>query len=81
MATTLTQKGQVTVPKRIRDGLKLRAGDRIEFVLHEDGKVEMIPLQSAITSLRGIVKVERTASVEEMNEAIAEAASGDIDWD
>jgi AbrB family looped-hinge helix DNA binding protein len=80
MATTLTQKGQVTVPKRIRDRLKLRAGDRIEFVLHGDDTVEMVPLHSGIEALRGMVSATRTASIEEMNEAIAEAASGDIDW-
>lgn len=81
MATTLTRKGQVTIPKRIRDRLKLEAGDRVEFVLREDGKVEMMPLYPSITCLKGIVKVERAATIEEMNEAIAAAASGDIDWD
>jgi AbrB family looped-hinge helix DNA binding protein len=38
MATTITVKGQVTIPKRIRDALKLAPGSRVEFAVH-DGKV------------------------------------------
>ncbi len=81
MTSTLTSKGQVTIPKALRERLGLEAGDRLEFVLHEDGKVEIVPLDDSIKALKGIVKVTRAATIEEMNEAIAAAASGDIDWD
>ena len=33
MASTVTSKGQVTIPKRVRDQLGLKAGSRVEFVL------------------------------------------------
>jgi AbrB family looped-hinge helix DNA binding protein len=33
MAATVTSKGQVTIPKRVRDQLGLKAGSRVEFVL------------------------------------------------
>jgi AbrB family looped-hinge helix DNA binding protein len=39
METTLTSKGQVTIPKRIRDSLRLTAGSKIVFDVSEDGKV------------------------------------------
>jgi antitoxin PrlF len=38
MATTITVKGQVTIPKRVRDALELTPGSRVEFAL-DDGKV------------------------------------------
>ena len=38
MATTITVKGQVTIPKHIRDALGLTAGSRVEFAV-EDGRV------------------------------------------
>lgn len=40
-ATTLTRKGQVTVPREIRDCLGLKAGDKLTFTLLSDGTVIM----------------------------------------
>lgn len=37
MPTTMTSKGQVTIPKRIRDRLGLKAGDKVEFDMNPDG--------------------------------------------
>ena len=82
MATTLTSKGQVTVHKAIRERLELKAGDKVEFMLFEDGRIEMVPLNRSIKQLRGFLpKPERALSLEEMEEAIVRGASGDIDWD
>ncbi len=39
MATTLTSKGQVTIPKRIRDALGLKPGHRVEFSVGDNGTV------------------------------------------
>ena len=39
MATTLTTKGQVTIPKEVRDLLGLKPGSRVEFKLASDGNV------------------------------------------
>ena len=36
---TLTSKGQTTIPKEIRDGLRLKPGDRMTFTLMSDGTV------------------------------------------
>jgi AbrB family looped-hinge helix DNA binding protein len=39
MPTTLTSKGQVTIPKRIRDELKLLPGAAVEFSVNDAGEV------------------------------------------
>jgi len=39
MATTLTSKGQVTIPKRIRDALRLAPGSAVEFDVNAAGDV------------------------------------------
>jgi len=42
MATSITVKGQVTIPKKIRDALKLSAGDGIDFAVNRDGQVVVL---------------------------------------
>ena len=39
MSTTVTTKGQVTIPKKIRDALKLLPGSAVEFVVNRAGEV------------------------------------------
>jgi AbrB family looped-hinge helix DNA binding protein len=72
----LTGKGQVTIPKRIRDYLHLDAGSKIDFVIDENGEVKIIPLNVAAESLSGILHREGmvTVSLEDMERAIIEGA-------
>ncbi len=39
MATTMTVKGQVTIPKRVRDTLHLSPGDGVDFTINGEGEV------------------------------------------
>lgn len=76
MRATLTTKGQITVPKPIRDRLHLRPGDRVEFILTEDGHVEFVPATLPITSLKGMLPgPPAVASLKDMDNAIAKGAS------
>jgi AbrB family looped-hinge helix DNA binding protein len=43
VSTTLTSKGQVTIPKRIRDALHLKPGSPVEFSLNDNGEVVLHP--------------------------------------
>ena len=74
--STITTKGQATIPKEIRDHLGVKAGDRIKFFIHTDGSVFILP-KRPITALRGIVKARsRPVTIEEMHEAVAAGAAG-----
>lgn len=74
MAATLTSKGQVTIPKAVRNRLHLQAGDKVEFVFHENS-VEMIPVSGSVQDLKGMVaKPEKAISLDEMDRAIRESA-------
>jgi antitoxin PrlF len=74
---TLTSKGQITIPKEIRDQLRLRSGQRVEFQIDSKGKVSLTPRNKDIRSLKGIIRPRRKkpVSLEEMNQAIAEGFS------
>src|SRR5258705_6195629 len=50
---TLTSKGQITVPKQVRDQLHLSTGDRVRFLTDGEGRVVMVPATISITELRG----------------------------
>ena len=75
---TLNSKGQITVPKEIRDRLKLEPGSRVDFVVDRSGKVTLKPLNYDFESLRGMLKsrAKHPVSIEDMNEAIARGWSG-----
>lgn len=69
---TLTSKGQVTIPKPVRDGLGISTGDRIEFIEIAPGRYEVLAATRDVRELKGVVgKARKVASVEDMNEAIA----------
>jgi len=51
--TTMTSKGQVTIPKEIRDRLKLKPGDKISMSLLPDGRVIMRAKKGSILDLYG----------------------------
>ena len=76
MESAITVKGQATIPKAIREHLRLKPGDRIKFFVHPDGTVVLLPKLSA-SALRGMLKSRRRRPVTtaEMNEAAAEGAA------
>lgn len=51
---TVTSKGQVTIPKRIRDKLGLDAGTEVEFILEDDGTIRVRPKEPAMDRLRAV---------------------------
>ena len=52
MESAITSKGQVTIPKAIREYLHVKPGDRVKFFMHPDGTVVLLP-KLPVTALRG----------------------------
>ncbi len=76
MQSTLTAKGQMTLPKKARERLGLKAGDTVKFFFDPDGRLSILPT-IPITALKGILKSHRATPVtlEEMEEGIAKGAT------
>ena len=69
--TTISRKGQITLPKNIRDHLKVDSGDRVEFLIDADGHVTVWPVTEDVTRLKGMVpKPEKPVSIRDMDRAI-----------
>jgi antitoxin PrlF len=78
MATsTLTSKGQITLPRDVRQSLGLEAGDQVDFVKVDDG-FKLVPVRKDVRELKGVFSgyVNRTVSLKEMDDSIARGASG-----
>ncbi len=78
LTTKVTTKGQITVPKPIREHLNLAKGDRIEFLIGPNGKVTLMPATADVRKLKGLVpKPKKPVSVADMKRSI-EAEGGSI---
>ena len=71
MATaTVTSKGQVIIPKEIRDYLKLRTGVRLEFLVDPQGSVRIAPATAEVRQLKGMISpTGKAVTLEEMQAA------------
>ena len=77
-SATLTSKGQITIPIKIRTALGLDAGDKIDFVEIEKGQFAIRPRTGSIMEMRGCFpKLGYVPTIEEMDEAILDAAAAD----
>jgi len=75
--SAITSKGQATIPKAVRDHLKVKPGDRIKFFIDPYGGAVILPVLPVAT-LKGMVSPPpRPVSIEDMNEAIAAGAAGE----
>ncbi len=76
MQSTITSKGQVTVPKAVRDKLKLHAGDKLEFIIEDDDGVRVVPVTAPLAKLKGMVPAPpKAVTLDEMDAAVRTAAS------
>lgn len=72
--STITTKGQTTIPRDIRERLGLSAGDRVEYVVEPDGRVVLLPATRHVGDLAGILRhraPRRPVTLEEMDEAVS----------
>lgn len=73
MFAVVTSKGRVTIPIEVRRRFGIKAGSKLDFVITEDGRMEVIPMTDSMLNLKGMVpKPKKALALEEMDEAIGE---------
>jgi len=74
ITATLSSKGQITIPKEIRERLDLKKGDKIEFELSDEEIVTIKRKSTRIDEVSGMLSeyADRRYSIEEMDEAVEE---------
>jgi AbrB family looped-hinge helix DNA binding protein len=72
----MTSKGQTVIPKKIREYMRLQAGDRVDFVIDEKGRVVLKPLDSDVQELKGLLRKpgRKPASLRKMKSDIRQRA-------
>ncbi len=75
--STITSKGQITIPRTVRERLNWKTGDRLDFTIDTSGRVIVELATGDIRELRGLLHRpgRKPASVEQMNEAIRRSAA------
>jgi antitoxin PrlF len=74
--STISSKGQVTIPKAIRMRMHLKVGDRLRFVVEADGSVRLAAATRDVSTLRDILpRPKRRASVDDMQSVIRRRAA------
>lgn len=73
--STVTVKGQTTLPKAVRQALALSPGDRLRYVILDDGQVRLLRTRP-VAELAGMLrrKGQAAVSLDEMEAAIAAGA-------
>ena len=74
--STVTSKGQTTIPGEIRRHLKLKSGDRVEFIVEADGRVVLVPATVDVCELKGLLApAPKRVSLGAMEAAIRKRAA------
>jgi AbrB family looped-hinge helix DNA binding protein len=74
---TVTSKGQITLPRRIRERLGVKPGDRVAFRERSDGTIVVEAETVSFMDLFGVIKPrKRGVTLEDMDKAIADGAAG-----
>jgi len=70
ISATITSKGQVTIPKPIRDLLGLAQNDLLVFSVKKPQQVIVTPIKTDILSLKGALKVKKYTPLSEVRKKI-----------
>ena len=71
--SSITVKGQTTLPKAVRDSLEVKAGDRVRYVIVDEG-VLIMPVRPTSRLFRSLKHDGPPVSLEEMDSAASEGA-------
>ena len=73
--STVSEKGQLVIPRDIRQALDVRRGDKLAWLMEDDGTIRVTLAKGDLMALKGqIHSAGRSVSIEEMDEAIQTGA-------
>ena len=72
--SSITVKGQTTLPKAVRESLSVKAGDKVRYVILDEG-VLIMPVRSTSRLYRSLRYDGPSVSLEDMDWAVAEGAA------
>jgi antitoxin PrlF len=75
-SSTITQKGQVTIPAELRKSLGIEPGDRLSFS-KKGSKIIMIKKKFKVEQSFGVLKGSAGVSIKAMKKTLTEAANND----
>ena len=71
--SVITSRGQIKLPKAVREALSVQAGDRVRYII-QNGEVSIMPVRPT-ARLFGVLKYDGPAvTLEDMDRAIADGA-------
>ena len=73
LESTISSKGQTTLPRAVRDTLTLKAGDKVRYVILDEGAL-MMPVRPTSRLFGGLNYYGPSVSLEDMDRAIGEGA-------
>jgi antitoxin PrlF len=78
-SATITSKGQITLPRQVREHLHVSEGDRVDFLIDAEGEVRLRPIGRSVRELAGLLRrPDRPAvTLEQMNEGMAASIAED----
>ncbi|PAV24543.1 AbrB family transcriptional regulator [Tamilnaduibacter salinus] len=76
--STVSAKGQLVIPREIRQALDVQQGDKLAWVVDDDGTLRVTLAKGDLMALKGRIKSGgKSVSVEDMDEAVQAGASGE----
>lgn len=73
--STVSEKGQLVIPREIRQALDVQRGDKLSWLMGDDGTLRVTVAKGDLMALKGLIKSGgRSVSIEEMDEAVATGA-------
>ena len=70
LTSSVTTKGQVTIPAELREILGIKPGDRVGFI-ETEGKVEILRQENRVAAAFGVLKARKGVSLKQMEATIA----------
>jgi antitoxin PrlF len=79
VTATMTSKGQITIPKTVRESLHLHFGDRVAFIMHDETEAVLKPVTTTVDQVFGRLHNPGQAgkTVAEMNQIVAQRIRGE----